>query len=479
MSDVMRRGPDLPVQETSLLRKVAVGLEARVRQQEATGRIGLAALVGTKLGDLLDQAAEEVVGILGVDYCEVLELVPGGERLLLRAGRGWEEGHVGGTTVGTGLESQAGYTLISRGPVVVEDLKTERRFEGPPLLVEHGVTSGVTAKIQGAGRVFGVLGAHTKKRRAFLEEEVLFLQEVADVLGAAVVRSREESEARSLIGERTRWAAEAERRFAFLTEANARLSASTDVRTVLAMTARLAVPDLADLCFVDVVDEASATVSRVAVVRRDLPGPTGSLRESSSRGPYAPDAPRGTSLVMRTGRSELWVEATEETLREVLAGEPGNALPAGPGSCLCVPLRVGGRTLGALGLVSFGQDRRYGKGDLRLAEGLAHTAALALDNARHRRGEAELARELVELARGARTTPKASSGSADAPDLTARQMEVLRLLAEGKGVEEIRRDLFLSQATVRNHIRALLQALGAHSQLEAVARARKAGLLSG
>ena len=85
----------------------------------------------------------------------------------------------------------------------------------------------------------------------------------------------------------------------------------------------------------------------------------------------------------------------------------------------------------------------------------------------------------MELARGARTTPKASSGSADAPDLTARQMEVLRLLAEGKGVEEIRRDLFLSQATVRNHIRALLQALGAHSQLEAVARARKAGLLSG
>ena len=53
------------------------------------------------------------------------------------------------------------------------------------------------------------------------------------------------------------------------------------------------------------------------------------------------------------------------------------------------------------------------------------------------------------------------------------------LLAQGRSVKEICVELYLSKATVRNHVRALLQALGAHSQLEAVAAARKLGLLPG
>ena len=56
---------------------------------------------------------------------------------------------------------------------------------------------------------------------------------------------------------------------------------------------------------------------------------------------------------------------------------------------------------------------------------------------------------------------------------------MLALLAGGKPASEIGGELFLSEATVRNHIRALLLALGAHSQLEALARAREAGLLAG
>jgi PAS domain S-box-containing protein len=67
----------------------------------------------------------------------------------------------------------------------------------------------------------------------------------------------------------------------------------------------------------------------------------------------------------------------------------------------------------------------------------------------------------------------------DIPALTPRQLEVLQLLSEGKSVKEIGKDLFLSEATVRNHVRSLLQALGAHSQLEVLAKAREMGILSG
>jgi DNA-binding NarL/FixJ family response regulator len=61
--------------------------------------------------------------------------------------------------------------------------------------------------------------------------------------------------------------------------------------------------------------------------------------------------------------------------------------------------------------------------------------------------------------------------------LTKRQLEVLRLLADGRSTAEIAAELGLSQTTVRNYVAALLAALGAHSRLQAVVAARKAGLL--
>ncbi|HSK15861.1 MAG TPA: LuxR C-terminal-related transcriptional regulator [Gaiellaceae bacterium] len=63
--------------------------------------------------------------------------------------------------------------------------------------------------------------------------------------------------------------------------------------------------------------------------------------------------------------------------------------------------------------------------------------------------------------------------------LTPRRREVLVLLAEGVPAKLIAARLGLAEATVRNHIRGLLAALGVHSQLEAVAVARRRGLLDG
>ncbi|HEU4449554.1 MAG TPA: LuxR C-terminal-related transcriptional regulator [Gaiellaceae bacterium] len=64
-----------------------------------------------------------------------------------------------------------------------------------------------------------------------------------------------------------------------------------------------------------------------------------------------------------------------------------------------------------------------------------------------------------------------------APRLSRRQRQVLGLLAEGVPAKVAAARLGLAEATVRNHIRALLVALGAHSQLEALAIARRRGLL--
>ena len=58
--------------------------------------------------------------------------------------------------------------------------------------------------------------------------------------------------------------------------------------------------------------------------------------------------------------------------------------------------------------------------------------------------------------------------------LTPRQAEILKLLELGRSTTQIAEELRLSRETVRNHIRHLMKAVGAHSRLEAVAIAHRA-----
>ncbi|MBI4499487.1 MAG: PAS domain S-box protein [Chloroflexi bacterium] len=167
-------------------------LQAHARQQAAVARLGQRALAGADLAALMGEVAALVTQTLQVEYCKVLELLPDGHALLLRAGVGWKAGLVGQATVEAGPGSQAGYTLQSGGPVILEDLRTETRFRGPLLLVDHRVVSGVSVIIAGRERPFGVLGAHTARHRTFTQDDVNFLQAVAHVLATAIERTRAE-----------------------------------------------------------------------------------------------------------------------------------------------------------------------------------------------------------------------------------------------------------------------------------------------
>jgi DNA-binding CsgD family transcriptional regulator len=61
--------------------------------------------------------------------------------------------------------------------------------------------------------------------------------------------------------------------------------------------------------------------------------------------------------------------------------------------------------------------------------------------------------------------------------LTPRQYQVLDLLADGVSTDAIAAQLVLSPQTVRNHVREILRRLDARTRLEAVANARRAGLV--
>jgi PAS domain S-box-containing protein len=64
------------------------------------------------------------------------------------------------------------------------------------------------------------------------------------------------------------------------------------------------------------------------------------------------------------------------------------------------------------------------------------------------------------------------------PQLTPRQHEILELIASGHSTAEIASILTLATETVRNHLRSVLAALDAHTRLEAVATARRLGILA-
>jgi two-component system, cell cycle sensor histidine kinase and response regulator CckA len=172
-------------------------LSAYAQRQAVVAEIGCLALTGGDLQHLFAQAASLVASKLGVEYCEVLELLPDGESLLMRAGVGWKNEYpVGRATVGAGKEFQAGFTLFSNGPVVVEDYRTETRFGNPPLLSAHGIISGMSVVIPGRQNPYGVLGAHSSSLRRFANDDVNFLRAVANVLAEAIVRKQAEDELR-------------------------------------------------------------------------------------------------------------------------------------------------------------------------------------------------------------------------------------------------------------------------------------------
>src|SRR3954466_2882620 len=73
-------------------------LRVRIRQQELLAELGVLALQGTNFVGMLNHTARMTAEGLGAEYCKVLEHIPAENRLLVRAGIGWDEGVVGHAT---------------------------------------------------------------------------------------------------------------------------------------------------------------------------------------------------------------------------------------------------------------------------------------------------------------------------------------------------------------------------------------------
>jgi two-component sensor histidine kinase/integral membrane sensor domain MASE1 len=177
-------------------------LELRIKQQKSISELGEIVLSGNSLATILKDAAQIIYDVLKVDYCKILKLLPGEKKLLLLEGIGWEDGLVGKAIVGTDLDSQAGYTLMSKEPVIVIDFSDEKRFNFSPLLSDRHVVSGISCIIRGKDKPFGVLGAHSKTKAIFTSDDVYFFQSVANIIGMAMERFSYEEQLLSSLQEK-------------------------------------------------------------------------------------------------------------------------------------------------------------------------------------------------------------------------------------------------------------------------------------
>jgi PAS domain S-box-containing protein len=180
------------------------------------------------------------------------------------------------------------------------------------------------------------------------------------------------------VTERTR----RERGERFLAEGSKVLAGSLDYEATLRTISALVVPELADLCAIDVAGPAGA-IRNVATMHVD-PARVDRVRELRRRHPPSFAEGGGVAEVLRTGRPQLY--PTMAAVEEAVSGPEDTHVALvrelGLTSAIVVPLAARGRTLGAMTLATDGSGRRFDADDLALAEELARRCALAVDNAR-------------------------------------------------------------------------------------------------
>ena len=171
-------------------------LRIRLRQQAAVAEFGRHALSGTPLGVLSQEAVQLVSAQLGVPYVTILEVVEGRPELAARASVGLPEELTTEQYLPRGSEGQTAFTLESAAPVVVHDLAVEERFRPARWLVEMGMSSTVSVPVGVHGEPSAVLAAASRRVGDFSEEDVHFLEGLANTLAAAIERGRAELEVR-------------------------------------------------------------------------------------------------------------------------------------------------------------------------------------------------------------------------------------------------------------------------------------------
>lgn len=283
------------------------------------------------------------------------------------------------------------HALDSGQPLWISDLRADPRFRDGPA-ARSGIRAAVTFPVRHAGMVLGVVELLSRETRTADPELVELVDAVSTPVGQLLVALERADERELLVAELE----QARRDQAFLLEASRVLAEATDYRDTLERLAQVAVPTLADLCIIDVLDELGR-FRRLACQHYD-PSKAALVRELHHD--FAPD-PLGLHPsidVVRHHRLHWSPAMSEQFLRETTRNQRHYDVVRALDftSYIAVPLASEGTTIGALTLVSAGSGRRFAERDVASAEQLAIQVGSVVERARRHEREHRIAHTLQQ-----------------------------------------------------------------------------------
>ncbi len=171
-------------------RRVEAELRMRAMQQESVAALGQYALEGVDLDQVFERAMATLGSMLDVETTALHELRRSGS-FVMRAGVGWPPG---ARLLTRSLVSR---TVGTPGPIVLRSAE-EVRFAVPEL-GEAGYRSGVSVMVPGVDRPFGAIWAFSTTERVFSSDDLNFIVATANVLAAAIDRSRSRERLEELV----------------------------------------------------------------------------------------------------------------------------------------------------------------------------------------------------------------------------------------------------------------------------------------
>lgn len=178
------------VEDISNRKDAEQALAARLDQQETVMAIGQAALAEDSLDSFLSKATNMFANTIDVDVCLMSRAIggTGGFQIVAASDDGRE--FVGAEVYPDTQNDEDGFALFSSESVIFDNSDPARPDLRSAITEKVGSISGMTVVISGGDTTFGILAAHSRRKRDFTSDDVTFLKSVANVISATLVRNR-------------------------------------------------------------------------------------------------------------------------------------------------------------------------------------------------------------------------------------------------------------------------------------------------
>ncbi len=184
------------IKDATQRKQAEEALKRRATQQALIAELGKRSLAATELEPLYEAAVSCLCQGLEIEMAAVIEVLPDGKHVIAWANGSLQEFTASGKAIPLEAGGWAHYTLLRGAPVIVDDYAGDERLVPQPILLEHGVASGISVVISQRERVFGVLSGYSLARRVFSAEDAHFMESAADVVGIALERLQAEAQLR-------------------------------------------------------------------------------------------------------------------------------------------------------------------------------------------------------------------------------------------------------------------------------------------